>query len=118
MEHWDLLSIDAPAGTRDPAVLASDDVSRAVLIRIDAGQALGDHQVKEYTWVVVVEGRVRVQGEDGKAVDAGPGSLFRFRPAERHAISSDAGARILLLLSPWPGDGHYHPGELAARGAG
>ena len=115
MEHWDLLSIDAPDGTRDPAVLTSDETGRAVLIRIGAGQALGDHQVKEHAWIVVVEGRVRVEGEGGEAVDAGPGGLFRFRPAERHAISSAAGARILLLLSPWPGEGHYFPGELAAR---
>ena len=34
-----------------------------------------------------------------------------FAPGERHAVSSDTGARVLLLLAPWPGDGHYHAGE-------
>jgi hypothetical protein len=36
--------------------------------------------------------------------------LFRFDPAERHAISSESGARLLLLLAPWPGEGHYRGG--------
>ena len=33
--------------------------------------------------------------------------LFRFDPDERHSLASDEGARVLLLLAPWPGDGHY-----------
>ena len=32
---------------------------------------------------------------------------MRFEPGERHSISSAAGARILMLLSPWPGEGHF-----------
>jgi hypothetical protein len=31
----------------------------------------------------------------------------RFDPEERHAVSSRDGARLLLLLAPWPGKGHY-----------
>ena len=115
MQSWDLLAIDAPDGTRDPVVLASDDDARAVLIRIDAGQELGDHQVKEVAWIVVVEGRVRVRcGDD--AVDATTGALFRFEPDERHGVASDDGARILLILSPWPGPGHYRGQERASAG--
>ena len=30
-----------------------------------------------------------------------------FDPEERHAIRSEGGARVLLLLAPWPGEGHY-----------
>jgi hypothetical protein len=33
--------------------------------------------------------------------------LLRFDPDERHSLASDEGARILLLLAPWPGEGHY-----------
>lgn len=106
MESWDLVDIDAPDGTRDPVVLASDEEARAVLIRIDAGQELGDHQVKETAWVVVVDGRVEVSSGD-RRVEGGPGLLCRFEPDERHAIRSETGARILLLLAPWPGAGHY-----------
>ena len=32
---------------------------------------------------------------------------MRFEPAERHSLSTESGARILLLLTPWPGAGHY-----------
>ena len=38
-------------------------------------------------------------------------TLFRFDPDERHSVSSDDGARILLLLAPWPGAGHYRGGD-------
>jgi quercetin dioxygenase-like cupin family protein len=106
MQHWNLHELDAPSGTRDPLVLRSDDGGRAIMIALDPGQELGDHQVKEQAWVTVVQGRVRVEA-DGRAVDAGTGDLFHFDPDERHALSSDDGARILLFLAPFPGPGHY-----------
>lgn len=114
MERWDLTRIDAPEGTRDPAVLRTDDGGRAVLIRLGAGQALGDHQVKEAAWITVVEGEVRVDS-GGESVEAGPGTLFRFDPDERHSVSSDAGARILLFLARFPAPGHYRGHEQAAQ---
>ena len=36
---------------------------------------------------------------------------MRFEPGERHAVSSADGARILMLLSPWPGEGHFPAAE-------
>jgi len=42
--------------------------------------------------------------------ELGVGGLVHFDPDERHAVTSDAGARVLLLLAPWPGDGHYRGG--------
>jgi quercetin dioxygenase-like cupin family protein len=109
VQRWDLTQIEAPEGTRDPVVLHSDDGARALLIRMEPGQALGEHQVKENAWISVVEGSVRVEAGD-EAHDAGPGTLFHFVPDERHAVASDGGARILILLAPWPGDGHYRGG--------
>ncbi len=106
MKRWNLLEVDAPGGTRDPVVLATDDAARAVLIRLDAGQELGDHEVKERAWLSVVEGTVRIEAA-GEAFDAAPGTLVTFAPGERHAVRSDGGARVLLLLAPWPGAGHY-----------
>lgn len=100
------MEVDAPQGTRDAVVLREDDGARAVLIVIGPGQALGNHQVKENAWVTVLEGRVRVSA-GGEDVEATAGSLFRFEPDERHAIASDGGARILLMLAPWPGEGHF-----------
>lgn len=100
------MDVDAPQGTRDPVVLHEDDGARAVCIVLAPGQSLGDHQVKENAWVTVLGGRVRVSA-GSEQVDATVGSLFRFEPNERHAIASGDGARILLLLAPWPGEGHF-----------
>ena len=110
MQTWDLTSIDAPGGTVDPAVLTTDDGARAIAIRLEAGQEMSDHQVRERAWVVVVEGRAQIRSGD-HAVDVGVGTLVTFEPGERHAVSSEAGARVLLILAPWPGPGHYLDGE-------
>jgi hypothetical protein len=32
---------------------------------------------------------------------------MRFEPGERHSLASEAGARILMLLTPWPAADHY-----------
>jgi quercetin dioxygenase-like cupin family protein len=106
MEHWNLTDIDAPDGTRDPVVLRQDEGGRAILIALNPGQALGEHQVKEDAWMTVVQGAVRVTS-GGDSVEATVGSLFRFDPDERHSVASDLGARILLFLAPFPGAGHY-----------
>ncbi|HVU79266.1 MAG TPA: cupin domain-containing protein [Gaiellaceae bacterium] len=110
MQHWNLLELDAPDGTRDPIVLHSDDGARAVLIVLQPGQSLGDHQVKENAWVTVLEGDVEITAGDG-TVSASRGSMVRFEPDERHALSSPGGARVLILLAPWPGEGHYRGGR-------
>ena len=93
-------------GSRDPIVLHSDDGARAVLIVLQPGQELGEHQVKESAFLLVVDGRVRVEAA-GETVEAGVGELFRFDPDERHSVTADGRARLMLLLAPWPGEGHY-----------
>jgi quercetin dioxygenase-like cupin family protein len=106
VERWDLTALPAPEGVRSPSVLFSGEGARAVLISIAPGQELGEHQVRERAWVVVVEGRVEITcGSD--RVDAGAGELVTFAPGERHSVRSHAGARLLLLLAPWPAEGHY-----------
>jgi quercetin dioxygenase-like cupin family protein len=110
VQRWDLLDIDAPQGTRDPVVLHQDVAARAVLIVLQPGQELGDHQVKENAWVIVLDGSVRVASGD-EAATVSSGAMIRFDRNERHSLASDDGARILLLLAPWPGEGHYHPDE-------
>lgn len=110
MQAWDLTQIEAPGGTIDPTVLMTDDGARAIMLRLEAGQELSDHQVRERAWLVVVEGEAEIRSGD-EVVRGGIGTLATFDPAERHAISSESGARVLLLLAPWPGDGHYLDGE-------
>jgi quercetin dioxygenase-like cupin family protein len=114
VRSWNLLEIDTPGGSRSPVVLHSDSEARAVLISLDRGQRLGDHQVKEAAFLAVVDGRVSVSSGSDE-VEAGTGTLFAFEPNERRTVSSADGARILLLLAPWPGEGHYR-GERPSEG--
>jgi hypothetical protein len=51
-----------------------------------------------------------------ETAEASRGAMFRFNAGERHALASDEGARVLLILAPWPGPGHYQPGEEPHRG--
>lgn len=113
MQTWDLLSVHAPNGTRDPLVLHSDEGARAVLIVLQPGQRLGEHQVKENAWVTVLDGTLEITA-GGETVTAGVGMTARFDPDERHTLSSPDGARVLLLLAPWPGIGHYRGNAPAA----
>jgi quercetin dioxygenase-like cupin family protein len=107
VQHWNLNEIPTPDGSRSPAVLHSrDGEGRVVLIRLDGGQELGEHQVKEAALILVVDGEVRVDSGD-ESVDARAGELFRFEPDERRTVTSGGGARLLLVLAPWPGEGHY-----------
>ena len=113
MESWRLPDIETPGGSRSPVVLKSENEARAVLLGLDPGQELGDHQVKEHAWIVVAEGAARVRA-GGEEVEAVPGTLFHFEPDERHSISSEGGAKLLMLLAPWPGEGHYRGGHGAS----
>jgi quercetin dioxygenase-like cupin family protein len=112
MKSWALPEIETLGGSRSPVVLCSGDEGRAVLIGLDAGQELGDHQVKESAFLVVLEGEVRIES-GGETLDASPSTLVTFEPDERRSVSSAGGARILLLLAPWPGEGHYRAEERA-----
>jgi quercetin dioxygenase-like cupin family protein len=107
---WNLLDLEAPGGTRDPIVLHSTGEGRLLLVVLNPGQQLGEHEVKENAYVAVVNGSVRVETGD-EIQQAGPGTLFRFDPGERRTVASDEGARILLFLAPWPGEGHYRGGD-------
>ena len=107
VQSWNLREIEAPGGSRSPVVLRSDDAARAVLIVLDPGQELGDHQVKECALVAVVH-------SGSETVEGGTGSFFSFAIDERRSISSDEGARILLVLAPWPGEGHFRGEEKSA----
>ena len=111
MKSWDLLQIEAPEGIRTPAVLHSGD-ARAIMLRVEPGQVLGDHQVRERAWLTVVEGEVELTCGD-TVMPAAAGTLVMFEPGERHSVSSAAGARLLLLLAPWPAEGHYGEDESA-----
>ncbi len=106
MQSWDVKEIEAPKGTRRAATLETVDGARAIIIRLAPGEELGDHQVRERAWLMVVEGTACIDAGDS-IVEAGPGTLLTLEPGERHGVSSEGGARIVMILSSWPGEGHY-----------
>lgn len=104
MEHWDICSLNVEP--HQPQVLRTDDETRAIVLRLPAGEQLSEHQVHERAYVVVVEGEAEIETADGKSVSGGPGLLAVFEPAERHTVRARSDLRLVLLLSPWPGEGH------------
>jgi quercetin dioxygenase-like cupin family protein len=103
MLRWDLRSLDV--APHQPEVLHSEGEGRSILIQLPAGEALKEHQVHERAWLVVVDGEIELV-QNGGAEHAGTGTLAVFEPAERHEVRATSDARILLLLAPWPGEGH------------
>lgn len=113
MESWNVPAIQTPSGTRSPVVLHSVDEARVVLIGLQPGQELGEHQVHEAAYLAVVEGSVHVTA-GGRSLDGQAGALYAFEPNERRSVATETGAKVLLFLAPWPGLGHYR-GEEKAR---
>jgi quercetin dioxygenase-like cupin family protein len=104
VEHWDLRNL--PVGPHEPLILhSSRGEARTVVLQLPAGEALDDHQVHERAHLVVVDGEVDVV-QGAETISGGPGLLAVFDPGERHEVRARSDARLLLILAPWPGDGH------------
>jgi quercetin dioxygenase-like cupin family protein len=104
MEHWDLRTLSVEP--HRPEILHSARGSaRSIAILLPAGEELQDHQVHERAYLVVVEGEVEI-AHDGGTLSGGAGLLAMFDPAERHEVRARTDSRLLLVLAPWPGDGH------------
>jgi quercetin dioxygenase-like cupin family protein len=110
VQAWNVREIETPGGTISPVVLDSDDQARVVVIGIEPGQELGDHQVVETAYLAVVDGSIQVEAA-GETRDAMEGTLLMFEPRERHVVRSRDGAKVILFLAPWPGEGHYRGEE-------
>ena len=104
MDHWDLRTLDVQP--HHPQILhSSRGESRTIAILLPAGEELQDHEVHERAHLVVVDGAVEIDaGSD--TVRGGPGFTAIFDPHERHEVRASEDARLLLVLAPWPGDGH------------
>jgi len=104
MEHWDLRTLDVQP--HQPKILhSSRGESRTIALHLPAGERLQDHEVHERAHFVVVAGEVEVEAAAG-TFSGGPGFLAIWDPGERHEVRATSDARILLLLAPWPGEGH------------
>jgi quercetin dioxygenase-like cupin family protein len=108
MQTWDTRSLDADP--HKPEILSSGDAARVIALTLPAGEELQEHEVHEQAWLVVVEGRVEVEA-GGETAAGGPGFVAEFDAQERHEVRATENARLLLVLAPWPGDGH--PGAMS-----
>ena len=109
MQTWDLKKLDVKVHL--PRIVSSTDDARAIVIVLPAGELMQDHVVHERAWVVVVEGEVEITTDEGGAVLGAGGTLFQIEPGERHEVIARTDARLLLFLTPWPGEGH--PGAMS-----
>ena len=104
MEHWDLRALEIEP--HHPRILHSArGEARSIAIQLPSGESLQEHQVHERAYVVVIDGEIEV-GNGGVNTSGGPGFAAVFDPKERHEVRASTDARLLLVLAPWPGDGH------------
>jgi quercetin dioxygenase-like cupin family protein len=104
MEHWNLHELDVEP--HQPKILHSArGEARSIAISLPAGEELQEHEVHERAYLVVVDGEVEVE-HAGPPAHGGAGFAAVFDPHERHTVRAVTDARLLLLLAPWPGDGH------------
>lgn len=111
MHTWQLDALDLKP--RLPEILSSSDAARVIALDLAAGESLSEHEVHERAWLVVITGSIEIATAAGERVSGGAGLLIEFDPAERHAVIAASAARLLLLLTPWPGSGH--PGAMTIR---
>jgi len=111
VQNWDLKAIEAEP--HQPRILASADDARTIVLLLPAGEELQEHEVHERARLAVIEGEVEVTTLAGESATASAGHLFEFDPGERHTVAARSDARMLLILTPWPGDGH--PGALTLQ---
>ena len=80
MRYWDISALEGLSA--GPQILSTTDETRTIAIGLAAGEALSEHQVHERAWVVVISGRAHFADTEGTSVEAGPGFIFEFDPAE------------------------------------
>jgi quercetin dioxygenase-like cupin family protein len=107
MRAWDTRELGLDP--HKPEILSSGEAARVIALSLPAGERLQDHEVHERAWLVVLEGEVEVVAA-GDSASGGAGLVAEFGPGERHEVRATVDARLLLVLAPWPGDGH--PGAM------
>ena len=103
MDVWRVNDLGLEA--HHPQVLASHPEARAIALRLPAGEALQEHQVHERAWLVVLDGEAELEA-DGRTETLGAGGVAAFTASERHEVRATSECELLLLLTPWPGEGH------------
>ncbi|MEX1142368.1 MAG: cupin domain-containing protein [Thermoleophilaceae bacterium] len=107
MRTWEANTLEV--APHRPEILSSGDAARVIALNLPAGELLQEHEVHEQALLVVLEGEVEVES-GGETIGGRRGLVAEFGPGERHEVRATHDARLLLVLTPWPGDGH--PGAM------
>jgi quercetin dioxygenase-like cupin family protein len=107
MDTFDIRSLDIEP--HRPVVLRSDDETRAIAINLPGGEQLQEHQVHERAYLIVADGEVEIV-QNGASIGGGPGFVAHFEPNERREVRAKDDALLVLILAPWPGEGHPRRG--------
>lgn len=113
MKAWNVSEMEV--AYQHPKVLDTEDEGRLIVLSLPAGERLQEHQVHERAWLMVTSGKVEIDDSDGETVGGGAGLIAAFSPNERHEVRAIEDSVLVLLLSPWPGDGH--PSRREAEGS-
>ena len=100
----------------EPEILSSAGDARAILLHLPAEEELQEREVHERARIVVIDGEVEVTTPDGDTMSTAAGHLFEFEPQERRTVIAHSATRLLIVLHPWPGDGH--PGAMSLEDKG
>ncbi|HLI32607.1 MAG TPA: hypothetical protein VKU89_07715 [Solirubrobacteraceae bacterium] len=111
MNSWDLQALALKP--RLPEILSSCAAGRAIVLDLAAGESLAEHEVHEHAWLAVLDGHVEIGTAAGARASGGAGLLVELAPAERREVVASTKSRLLMLLTPWPGNGH--PGAMTIR---
>lgn len=111
MKSWHVKNLDLKP--RLPEILSSTPEARVIALDLRAGESLPDHEVHERAWVVILSGEVEITSATGERVSGGDGLLVEITATERHEVVAHSDARLLLMLTPWPGVGH--PGAMTLQ---
>ena len=108
MKSWHGLELDLKP--RLPEILSSNEDSRAVVLDLAEGEGLHEHEIHERAWLIVLSGEIEVSTAAGERAAGGVGLVVELSPRERHEVLAGSNARLLMVLTPWPGRGH--PGAM------
>jgi len=103
LESWNILALDVKP--HHPEVLRSDGEARVIAIQLPAGEELQEHQVHERAYMLVADGEIEI-ADGGSSETGGAGYMACFDPNERRKVRARSDSRLVLLLAPWPGEGH------------
>lgn len=111
MNSWEIKALDLKP--RLPEILSSSEAARVIALDLAEGEGLAEHEVHERAWMLVLDGAVEITTAAGERASGGAGLLVELAPGERHDVVASSKARLLLLLTPWPGTGH--PGAMTVQ---